>query len=247
MSAFRLLPAILAAAATAILLAGIPVATAPAIAQINSGVLQTSDAPYIGDTGTCCARSWANSTVSFDNLGGANDTEWSETLVKRAGDAGNIAVGAWWWTFPGGAKYPMAGATIRVSVRIDVTQANITEGHWARIALAAAFYRSGPPPNVLYTELDLWDGPLTYPSGAIGGVVYAGPGVVEYKYAQLAVGSPAHLSVDLTPYMETAWGVPVVARGLLESVYVVIEAGASTAGVMAAQVSDLRVYAGVPA
>ena len=250
----RFPPPLLAAVAAVILLAGVPVAgvpvaasPAPTAAQINSGMLQTSSAPYIGNTGACCARSWANSTVSFVDISGANATEWSETLIKEAGDAGNIAVGAWWGTFPDGSKYPMAATTIRVSVHIDVTRADITRGHWARIALAAAFYRYGPPPNVLYTELDLWDGPLTYPNGAIGGIVYAGPGVVEYKYAQLAVGSSAHLSVDLTPYMEPAWGSLAVTEGLLESVYVVIEAGVSTVGAMAAQVSDLFVYAGVPA
>ncbi len=238
----KLLPAF-AAVSTAVLVAGaILTGTGAEPARpatpINSGVLETSDAPYIGNTGACCGQ-WVNTTVSFENL--SNGTAWAEQMVKRPGDAGNIAIGAWWSTFPGGEMYPLAGASIWASVNVTITEASITQGRWARIALASAIHV--PASNqTLYTELDLWDGPLTYPPGDTSALVYAGPGVVEYKYAQLTVGDPARLSVDLTPYMEAHWG-NAVARARLESVYVVIEAGTGTSGTMAARVSGLTLDA----
>ena len=239
-----LLP-IITAVGAAVLIAGatVPVATVPTAipeARINSGVLQTSDAPYIGDTGACCGA-WRNTTVSFERLPGANGTAWSEEMAKRPGDAGNIAVGAWWPTFPDGAMYPLSGASIWATVNVTITVAHVTRGRWARIALATAIYV--PASNeTLYTELDVWDGPQTYPAGDTSALVHVGPGVIEYKYAQLAVGVPTRLSVDLTPYIEMHWG-SVATHALLESVYVVVEAGIGTSGTMAAQVSGLRLSA----
>ena len=238
-----LLP-IITAVGAAVLIAGATVLTVPAPtarpeARINSGVLQTSDAPYIGNTGECCGQ-WENTTVSFSELA-ANGTAWSEEMVKRPGDAGNIAVGAWWSSFPGGAMYPLSGTSIWASVNVAITTAHVTQGRWARIALAAAIYV--PSTNsTLYTELDVWDGPHTYPAWDTSALVHAGPGVVEYKYAQLAVGVPTRLEVDLTPYI-TAWWGSAADHALLESVYVVIEAGIGTSGTMAARVSGLALDA----
>ena len=237
-----LLPAF-AAVSTAVLVAGaILTGTGAEPARpatpINSGVLETSDAPYIGNTGACCGQ-WVNTTVSFENL--SNGTAWSEEMVKRPGDAGNIAVGAWWSSFPGGVMYPLSGTSIWATVNVTITTAHVTQGRWARIALATAIYV--PSTNsTLYTELDVWDGPHTYPAGYTSALVYAGPGVVEYKYAQLAVGVPTRLEVDLTPYI-TAWWGSAADHALLESVYVVIEAGVGTNGTMAARVSGLALDA----
>ena len=238
-----LLPAF-AAVTTAVLVAGaaLPGATASSPsggARVNSGALQTSDAPYIGNTGECCGQ-WRNTTVSFSEIA-ANGTAWSEEMVKRPGDAGNVAVGAWWSSFPGGAMYPLSGTSIWASVNVAITTAHVTQGRWARIALATAIYV--PSTNcTLYTELDVWDSPQTYPAGDTSALVHAGPGVVEYKYAQLAVGVPTRLEVDLTPYI-TAWWGSTADHALLESVYVVIEAGIGTSGTMAARVAGLTLDA----
>ena len=238
-----LLPAF-AAVTTAVLVAGAALSGATASspsggARVNSGILQTSDAPYIGNTGECCGQ-WENTTVSFSELA-ANGTAWSEEMVKRPGDAGNIAVGAWWSSFPGGVMYPLSGTSIWATVNVTVTTAHVTQGRWARIALATAIYV--PSTNsTLYTELDVWDGPHTYPAGDASALVYAGPGVVEYKYTQLAVGVPTRLEVDLTPYISAWWG-SAADHALLESVYVVIEAGIGTSGTMAARVSGLTLDA----
>ena len=238
-----ILPAF-AAVTTAVLVAGAVLSGATASspsggARVNSGILRTSDAPYVGDTGECCGA-WRNTTVSFSELA-TNATAWSEKMVKRPGDAGNIAVGAWWSSFPDGVMYPLSGTSIWATVNVTITTAHVTQGRWARIALATAIYV--PSTNsTLYTELDVWDSPQTYPAGDTSALVHAGPGVVEYKYAQLVIGVPTRLEVDLTPYISTWWG-SAADHALLESVYVVIEAGIGTNGTMAARVSGLTLDA----
>mgnify|MGYP000232784499 CR=1 FL=1 len=179
-----------------------------------------------------CGRHWSMHTVGFTDA-----TVWRvffegevKVVLKTAsGERGHLAVGMWWTTgFRHGLKIPLISSTpTRIVVDFDVMIESLRlEGvdRWLRVALACAVQRGDGA--VVYTEMDFWDSPntLRHPRGNVslgGEIVYQGGDVVEYKIDQIPLGVWRHYRVDLTEYVDRAWGIRPGDR--LESVYIVIE------------------------
>jgi hypothetical protein len=170
-------------------------------------------------------------------VGLSNASDWkvtfnneTEILLKTAADeAGHVATGAWWTTnFISKQKiqlYNQKQLCVQASFRANVVVAKGASDHeWIRIALACAVQRNDG--SVVYTEMDFYDSPsvLSCPSGNIssgGNVIYKGGDVVEYKIAQIVLGTWANYSLELTDYIDHGW---LLKPGdMLESVYIVVE------------------------
>ena len=162
------------------------------------------------------------------------DVEWNVEFTDKVtiylkteeGDGGHVATGMWWTAgFIEGRKIPIYGKKVQVEFDVKVEKFDY-EGpdEWLRIALACAVQRRDD--SVVYTEIDFLDSPNTqrHPTGNIlfgGDVIYQGGDVVEFKFDEAPLKVWRHYSIDLTYYIERAWGIEE--GDLLESVYIVVE------------------------
>ena len=73
-----------------------------------------------------------------------------------------------------------------------------------------------------YTEIDIWDSPVTDELPENPDLIHISHEVVEFKFSQISTGEKKHLTITHSDYIHTAWD-SRVDSAYLESVYIVIE------------------------
>ncbi len=160
---------------------------------------------------------------------GLSSSIWNASFTENAtltihnshNENGHVAMGIWWHEFPSKSRIPLDETEVTVELDITLHQIEYNpDDSFLRIALASAILDDTG--NVWYTEIDLWDSPVTDELPENPNLIHVSNEVVEFKFCQISTGETIHLTIPLSDYIHAAWDSRVDSANL-ESIYIVIE------------------------